>query len=400
MQKFSLVEFTISPDELPELISMGLPLDCCGHSEVNRDGKMTLQVPVNEYEMQELKNKRSNFSVVIDDLSSFYAQRAAKEDIVAISNEQRGTSMKLGSMGGCYKLEEMLQTLDGLYAKYQSRGLISQKRSIGKSAKGRDIYVVKISDNANVDERNDEPGVLYTGLHHARESASLMTNIYFMHYLLENYDTDARVKNIVDSRQLYFIPMVNPDGFMMNQTSSPNGGGMQRKNANGVDLNRNYGPEEYWNYPNSGSSTSPFSETYRGPSAFSESETRAVRDFILSHDISTALNYHSYSNLMIYPLGIRNQIAHDMYRTMAIQMTKVNRYRYGTAEGLLYAVRGCSDDWFHYAQGTKKTVFAMTPEVGSSFDGFWPSPSRFFPLAEENVESNLLLAEFAAKVPR
>lgn len=303
------------------------------------------------------------------------------------------TKWKLGSMAGAYTPTEYLNTLDYIYNEFKSTGLITEKVSIGKTAKGRDIYMMKISDNASSEE--GEPGVLITGAHHARESASPMTVTRFMFYLLENYQTSTRVQNIVNNRELYFIPIINFDSYVANYQSSPNGGGMIRKNQNGVDLNRNYGPQEYWNYPNSGSSTSPWSETYRGSAAFSEPETQVVRDFALSHkNLKTCLNYHTYSNLLIYPLGIRDQIAHSYYHTMASRMTAKNGYRIGTAEYLLYAVRGVSDDWFHV-----NGIFAMTPEIGSSADGFWPGASRMTRLVEENIEMCLQIAEEAAKVP-
>ncbi len=400
VEKYHLVEFNVDENNFMALQTLGLPLDCSGHAitEGHRgEVEHNFQVALTERELAMLKGQRMEFEVIQEDMAAFYENRAKDESIAdAEANKPRGTEMKLGSMKGVYKMEEMHAAIDGLFNKYKSKGIITKKASIGKSFQGRDIFMIKISDNASTSE--SEPAVLYTALHHAREGAGMMTVVYFMHYLLENYDTDARVKNIVDNRELYFVPMVNPDGFAYNQKNYPNGGGMQRKNMNGVDLNRNYGPQEYWDYPNSGSSTSPWSQTYRGKSAFSEPETRALRDFIMGKQIRTALNYHTYSDLLIYPLGIRNQIAHSMFKTMAVQMTKENNYRYGTAEGLLYAVRGCSDDWFYKAMGTKGNIFAMTPEVGDRGDGFWPRPSRIFPLAQENVEANLLLAEYASKV--
>ena len=308
------------------------------------------------------------------------------------------TEMELGTMGGAYKMEEVEETLDKLYTKYGSKKLITQKFSIGKSHEGRDIYVVKISDHADKDEGDKESQVLYTALTHAREPGGMMTLFYFMYYLLENYEKgDQRVRNIVENRELYFIPVANPDGYAYNQKNKPNGGGMHRKNRNGsgIDLNRNFGPQELWNYPNSGSSTSSSSDTYRGTAAFSEKETQVLRDFSLTKNFKTALNYHTYSNLLIYPWGIKNEVADPFFKTMAIEMTRINGYRHGTAQGLLYAVRGVADDYFYKERG----VFSMTPEAGGYSDGFWPTASRYWALAKENLEANLLLAEYAAQVP-
>ena len=135
-----------------------------------------------------------------------------------------------------------------------------------------------------------------------------MNLFYFMHWLGENYESDLLASHLVNNRELWFIPAINPDGLVYNQSIAPNGGGMQRKNArqtcsgtpDGVDLNRNY--SYMWGYDNEGSSNDGCDETYRGTAPFSEPETQAVRDFVESHDFPIAFNYHSYSNLLIYKL--------------------------------------------------------------------------------------------------
>lgn len=398
VETYTTVELRLTEQEIPQIASLGLAMDCCYH-QFSR-GYHIFQIPVNKEDLALLKEKKIAYSVVMEDTAAFYAERAQKMSVEgkAIVEEQRQalrTEMQLGSMSGAYKIEEVPQILDKLYAKYGAKNLISQKVVIGKSYEGRDIYMVKISDNVNVDEGGVEPQALYTGLHHAREPQGMMTLFYFMYYLLENYDSNQRVHSIVDNRELYFIPVVNPDGYAYNQANYPNGGGMWRKNRGGkADLNRNYGPQELWNYANGGSSTSPSSDTYRGTAPFSEPETKVVRDFVVGKKFRTALNYHTYSNLLIYPWGYKDVLADPKFKTMAVEMTKINGYSYGTAQGLLYAVRGDSDDWFFQ----EAKVYAMTPEVGGSSDGFWPKSTRVFPLAQENLEANLLLAEYAGQV--
>ena len=112
-------------------------------------------------------------------------------------------------MGGFYTLSEVIGELDNMKIQYPI--LISTKISIGNSVENRPIYTVKISDNPEFDE--NEPEILYTALHHAREPQSMMQMIYFMYYLLENYNTDPSVQYLVNNRELYFIPVVNPDGY-------------------------------------------------------------------------------------------------------------------------------------------------------------------------------------------
>jgi len=163
-----------------------------------------------------------------------------------------------------------------------------------------------LSDNPDVDE--SEPEVLYNGVHHAREPLSMMNQLYYMWYLLENYSSDPDIKNIVDNLEMYFIPVVNPDGYIYNQTTNPNGGGMWRKNRRnngdgsmGVDLNRNYSYN--WGYDNIGSSGNSGSDVYRGPSPFSEPESRIMREFTYEREFINVFNNHSYSNLLLHPWG-------------------------------------------------------------------------------------------------
>jgi murein tripeptide amidase MpaA len=121
--------------------------------------------------------------------------------------------------------------------------LITPKWSLGTTHEGRQIWAVKISDNPNVNE--NEPQVFFDALIHAREPQSMATVLYFMYYLLENYGINQEVTYLVNNREIYFVPVLNPDGYVYNQTTNPSGGGDWRKNRRnnsgsyGVDLNRN-----------------------------------------------------------------------------------------------------------------------------------------------------------------
>jgi hypothetical protein len=302
-----------------------------------------------------------------------------------------------GSMGGFYTLAEVNAELDSMKLLYPN--LITSKVSIGNSIESRPIYMVKISDNPEIDE--NEPEVLYTALHHAREPESMMQMIYFMYYLLENYYTDPSVQYLVNNRELFFIPVVNPDGYEYNRQTYPAGGGMWRKNRRnnggsyGVDLNRNYGPYSYWNAPNGGSSTTPSSDTYRGTAPFSEPETNSIKNFLAVRKFNNALNYHTYGNLLIFPYGALGHETPDslIFREYAIDMTDYNGYTYGTdMQTVGYSTRGNSDDYFYDGDTLLNSgkIFAMTPEVGTT--GFWPSQAEIFPLAIENVLPNLYYA--------
>ena len=128
-------------------------------------------------------------------------------------------------MGGYYTFSEIEEHLNNIANEYSD---LVQLNIIGNTLQGRNIYSVKISDNASIDE--NEPEVLYTGLHHSREPMSYMNLFYYMYWLLENYNIDPLANHIVNNRELWFIPAINPDGLVYNQSIAPNGGGMQRKN--------------------------------------------------------------------------------------------------------------------------------------------------------------------------
>jgi hypothetical protein len=273
--------------------------------------------------------------------------------------------------------------------------IITQKFQIGSTIENRPMYAVKISDNPNINE--DEPQVHINALIHAREPAGMMAVMYYMYYLLENYGTDPEVTYLVNNREIYFIPCMNPDGYEYNRSTNPNGGGQWRKNRRnnggsfGVDLNRNWG--YMWGYNNTGSSGTPSSETYRGTAPFSEPENQAVRNLCLQKNFKTALNYHTYSNLLLYPWGYINQPSPDnaLFVEYSNDMVAFNGYQNGQPPVILYDVNGATDDWMYGEQDAKPKIISMTPEVGSSSDGFWPAQSRIFPLAMENLKPNLYI---------
>ncbi|MCC6754361.1 MAG: immune inhibitor A [Saprospiraceae bacterium] len=295
-----------------------------------------------------------------------------------------------GGMNGYPTLSEVYESLELMEAFYPN--LITVRQVIGdfRTFEGRRIYYVKISDNPTLDE--SEPEVLFTALHHAREPAGMAQMLFFMWHLLENYQRDPQVRALVDNRELFFIPCVNPDGYAYNEETNPSGGGFWRKNRNpnpddvGTDLNRNYGYG--WAYNNDGSSPAGTSDVFRGTGAFSEVETQAVKYFCEQRDLSIALNYHSFGNLLILPWGYLNQATEDslLYYRMAYDMTRYNQFTVGTSNQTLnYSVNGVSDDWMYGERISKGKIFAFTPEVGYAF---WPERKDITPINQSTQYMN------------
>jgi hypothetical protein len=397
--------FINNNSDIKQAISLQLDLE---HSILDKEGNISLYVDENEYQL--LAQSSLSFEILIDDWFDYYNSlpiptEAEKQIIRSESESYFGvTGFDFGSMGGYYTLAEIEADLDEMFQLYPN--LITEKYSIGTSHEGRTIWAVKISDNPNISE--NEPSVGFDALVHAREPQSMATQMYFMWYLLENYGTDPTVTYLVDNREIYCVPCFNPDGYEYNRQTDPNGGGYWRKNKrdnnnngtfeenfDGVDLNRNFG--YMWGYDNIGSSPDPSSSTYRGPSAFSEPEAQAIRDFAILKNYGTHFNMHSYGNYYLYPWGYKDEETPDSltYREFASNMGSLSGYAYGTGPQLLgYPSNGSVRDWMYGEQTDKNKIFGYTIEIGPEF---WPNQNQIFPIAQQNVLSNMYHAFVAGE---
>ncbi len=373
--------------------------------EAYRTAEGTFVLELSSTDLEKLQNAGIPYEVLVEDLESYYASRYAKQSDLPVFRNPADEfpvpeNWEYGTMGGMYTYSQVLAKLDFMAEQWPD--LITVKQPINDellSHNGNPVWYVKISDNPN--ENEDEPEVLYTGVIHAREGIGVQQMMYYMLYLLENYETNPLVKNLVDNREMYFVPIINPDGYLYNEQTAPNGGGMWRKNRRnngssyGVDLNRNYG--YMWGLDNNGSSPTPSDETYRGPSAFSEPETQNMKQIVEEHEFVIALNYHSFSNLLLYPWGFSDDPCPDdaIFSAHASLMTRDNRYTFGPGSTTIYPTNGGSDDWMYGETENKNVVFAYTPEVGNDNDGFWPSVNRIIPLCQENMIQNIYAAWLA-----
>ncbi|QTD97815.1 M14 family metallopeptidase [Streptomyces cyanogenus] len=188
---------------------------------------------------------------------------------------------------------------------------LTKVESIGRTVKGQDILALKLTRNAKKSEDGSKPSVLYMSNQHAREWITPEMTRRLMHYYLDHYKTDKRVKKIVDSTELWFVLSANPDGY--DYTFKDSGTRLWRKNlrdvngdgvistGDGVDLNRNF-PYK-WGYDDEGSSPNPTSQTYRGASPGSEPETKALDGFEKRIGFRYGINYHSAAELLLYGVG-------------------------------------------------------------------------------------------------
>lgn len=299
----------------------------------------------------------------------------------------------LGIGGTYHTQEETFAEMDSVATANPS---ICQVQSIGTSIEGRDIWAIKISDNVTVTET--EPRVLYVGCHHAREVITVEIPLDIMLWLVGNYGVDSLATYLIDNREIWIVPLMNPDGREYVQ----NVGDWRKNRRNngdgsyGVDLNRNWG--YMWGYDDIGSSPVPGNEVYRGTAGFSEPETQAIRDLMLNYQFDTCISYHSHGRLILWAWGyVYDQCPdHDIFAALGDSMSAWNGFA-PQAGAVLYPTNGDSDDWMYGEQLIKDKVFSMTYEVGTEF---YPPESEIIPLCEENRRPSLLAAEYADNIDR
>jgi len=362
---------------------------------VQKSGEVDLVA--DERERAALRGAGIPFTVVHEDLAAFYASRLLPRERIlgtpplgAWLTPQFGS----GSMGGYYPFSEVVSVLDQIHAAYPT--LTTAKFSIGTTIQGRTLWAMKISDNPDTDE--NEPEARFDAMHHAREPESMQATIWMMLALLERYGTDPLSTYLVNERELWFIPCVNPDGYVYNQSTNPGGGGLWRKNrrANaggtfGVDLNRNY--DFQWGFDNIGSDPSPGGETYRGTAPASEPEVAAMQAFMGARAFAVSISAHTYSNLWLWPWGYisAGPANNAQYTELGDLCTQESGWIGGPASLVLYTTNGSNDDYEHAVLGT----MAYSPEIGDDNDGFWPATARIVPLAQI-TEPGLMRSAWAA----
>jgi len=284
---------------------------------------------------------------------------------------------------------------------------IVTRSSIGKTFQNRDIWALKISDNVATDE--PEPEVLFTHNQHAREHLTVEMAMYLLDELTSKYSTDARIKNVVDTREIWIIPSMNPDGAefdvstgsyaLWRKNRQPNAG----STAIGTDLNRNWGFQ--WGCCG-GSSGTFSSETYRGTAPFSAPETTVVANFVRSRrvnnvqQIKTGIDFHTYSELVLWPYGYTTADTtptltldqRNTFATLGQNMAGTNAYTPEQASDL-YIADGTIDDWLWGDQGIFGYTFEMYP--ATSNPGFYP-PDEVIPVqTSRNREAVLRLLEYS-----
>ncbi|RME85102.1 MAG: zinc carboxypeptidase [Caldilineae bacterium] len=286
---------------------------------------------------------------------------------------------------------EMVSDLQDVAAAYPH---ITRLQSLGQSHEGRDIWALRITDNPDRDEP-DEEGVLIFANTHAREHLTLEQALYLIHDLVENYGREGEATNLVNERDIWVIPNLNPDGTEYDidrwtGSSPPYWRKNRRDNKDGtfgVDLNRNF--PYRWGCCG-GSSGSTASILYRGPSPGSEPETQVLMQFARTHPhLTISVSLHTWGELVLYPYGYTYSNIppdmtvedHDIFVALSRGIARLNGYHAQQASDL-YITDGDSDDWLYGELGIYAVTWELYPR--SSKPGFYPPASVIPQQTERN----------------
>jgi len=269
---------------------------------------------------------------------------------------------------------------------------------IGPSLERRNIYVYKL--HAPGTWNPNKPALWLNSLQHAREWVSPPTGIYSFEKFVTTYNTDPQVKTLLDAINIFYCPIINPDGYVFTHTSNRMWRKNRRSNSGGsfgVDINRNWRS----GFGGPGSSNVPSSETYRGPSALSEPETRAVSQYLAANpQIRAGIDFHSYSQLNLRPWGKQNGPSPDEAKLTAIGLRmvdairNVNRVNYQNirSSGLYLASGILCDEFYENHKQMGYTIELRPANAGGG--GFQLPPAQILPTAQENYRAVIALAEY------
>ncbi|XP_053960330.1 zinc carboxypeptidase A 1-like [Anastrepha ludens] len=312
------------------------------------------------------------------------------EELVADPNRRRGEY----TWTEYHELNDTYAWLRSLPEKYPEQVSVFVA---GRSYEGREILGVKISYASSVDGATKR-GIFLEGGMHAREWISPATTTYIINQLLTS--TNADVRKMAESFDWYVVPHANPDGFVYTHTTNR----MWRKTRTpyngcfGADPNRNWG--FHWNEV--GASSNACSDTYAGPRAFSEIETRTLSDYIstLRGKLVLYLSFHSYSQLLLFPYGHTSELPpnyKDLKRVFDVGVTAVSkrygtRYTGGNVYDAIYPAAGASLDWaYGKLEVPYSYCFELRPSGSYLWSGFRLPAEQIIPTGEEIIDSMLAM---------
>lgn len=285
----------LSAQQLQKVVDTGVDRSDLATGQVRAsDGKVKVEVVMSERQAAKLRSDGVDLKV------KQVKGHAASDEAARLAAAGPTVFRPYSGPGGLY--EELTQTA-------AAHPLLAKLVTIGTTVQGKPIVAVKVSLGARLLPDGAKPSVLYSGTQHAREWITPEMVRRLMHYVIDGYGHNADITKLVNTTELWFLPVANPDGYDYTFT----GDRLWRKNlrdnngdgliapGDGVDLNRNLPTK--WGYDNEGSSPDPSSDTYRGPAPASEPETKALDQLFRKVKFTELVNYHSAAQLLLYGVG-------------------------------------------------------------------------------------------------
>jgi hypothetical protein len=320
----------------------------CGPIRVPQGGTSEVPARFSPAQLEALKASGLAFRVLIPDVQVLIDAERAR--LAGAQGAKGGGGADGPGWFADYKnYTQISQYIDTLVA---LRPDLATRVSAGNSLEGRSIYGLKLTSAVG---GPNKPAIYFESMQHAREWISGASVMYVADRLVRDYDADANLRRILDTFEVYIIPVCNPDGYEYTWTNNrlwrknrrPNAGG-----SFGVDNNRNWGS----GWGGEGASTAPNSDTYRGTAPFSEPETQALRDFVLARpNIVYAMDVHSFSQLVLSAYGFTSAPAPDAAMFAELDAGTVQAFEapYGTdfvggpTYTTIYPASGVASDWFY-----------------------------------------------------
>ncbi|CAD6184847.1 unnamed protein product [Caenorhabditis auriculariae] len=428
-RKFSVLR--ASTDDLDQLIALRALYEKSHQFELDFwltpmavGHKADIMVPDSQLEWlsETLRANNITYDVTIDDVERLIMQRERKPRRLNFEKRLNSENSNRAryAFGEYHSYDTIVGYMRDVERKYPDRAKVFD---MGTTHEGRSIYGIKIGKDVS---RTDKRIFWIDGGIHAREWAAVHTVVYFIDRLIADYDEDPIVRSSIENIHFYIIPVLNPDGYEFSRSDISPMVRLWRKNragvfckkdrwfrdrcCGGVDLNRNFD----WFFGELGSSDEKCSEIYQGSGPFSEAESRAVRDLMLSKEVKgkvdAFLTLHTYSQMWIHPYSHQRKTVPEDIREIeevgraavsALEKTFGTRYRFGTGADILYPSAGGSDDWAK-GKGGAKYVYLVELRPGEEvWDGFILDQRQLIPTAKETWNGIRVVAKAVLdRVPR
>jgi len=362
-----------------------------------RDGFVDVRVGQTPTE-REFVESLTTCEVAVEDLE------AATQEWEAIHITSRNNA-SLAWFDAYHTYDEIRQWFQDLQT--QNPGLVTFVPSIGTTSQNRALFGIRIFDKTGGSTRQPTQRVFWTGQIHAREWIAGATVQYLVNEIIDSHTAkDTIITRFLQKTELIVLPLINPDGYVYSWTTdrqwrknrrpAPTGGCI------GVDQNRNF--NDHWGQ--GGSSNNSCTDTYMGPSAASEPETKAISDYWKNLQLGNdrlafvgAIDWHSYSQLVLRPYGWTSTNSPDetilkrLGDNYAADIFRSSGFNYTSQKSIqLYVTTGTASDWYYgddayqHQANTRVRVASYTVELRpiNNPPGFLLPPAQIVPTGKEN----------------